>query len=148
VKYYRRPPKDHKKHERERIQTTDSVTKIQILGSSEIVSTTGIQARAQGASVSSPSTVVHLFLSTYSPTLQPFRCPDHSENPHKTSPLPLSTRHSIGHSHTQNGRERWVSNLGDISPLLMLRPSKLAISHFHSLLDPPHTGLHRCFSKQ
>ena len=57
MKCYCHPPKHHREHERERINTTGSVTKIQILGCCEIgllvscKSTTGIQ----GASISSPS---------------------------------------------------------------------------------------------
>jgi len=43
-----------------------------------------------------------------------------SEHPHETSPLPLSTHHSISNSHTQNGREWRPSSLGGVLPPLTL----------------------------
>jgi hypothetical protein len=57
--------------------------------------------------------------------------PTAPEHPHETSPLRLSTHHSIGYSHTQNGHERWPSTLGNIPAPLTLRSSTLAMSYFH-----------------
>ena len=146
MKYYCHPPKDHKEHERERINTTGSVTKIQILGSCEIGLLVSCKSRTgiQGVSISSPSSGSPC---SYQHILQSY---NHSDVPTipKIHKKPHYCRSQHGHSHTQSSHERWPSNLGDISPPLMLRPSPPAMSGSHSSLNYPRTRLHRCFSER